>query len=67
MINAIQLKYNLIRYYYSQFAHINQVGGTFWKPLFYEWSNDAKAYNDISFNIMLGKSIKASILTQNLK
>jgi alpha-glucosidase (family GH31 glycosyl hydrolase) len=36
-------------------------GGSFFKPLFFEFPNDPKAYQNIEINIMLGDALKASI------
>jgi alpha-glucosidase (family GH31 glycosyl hydrolase) len=62
---AIRLKYQLIRYYYSQFAHINQKGGSFFRPLFFDWASDALAYEEIHKNIVLGNALKVSILSED--
>ena len=67
MNNAIKLRYNLIRYYYTQFQSISEVGGAFFKPLAFEWSSDPKAYLDIANNIQLGKALKLSIQVSDLK
>jgi alpha-glucosidase (family GH31 glycosyl hydrolase) len=58
------LYYSLIRYYYSTFAHINQKGGSFFRPLKFDWASDAKAYVDTHKNILLGKALKVSILAE---
>lgn len=60
---AIQWKYSLLRYYYTEFWNIfspYHVQATFWKPMFFEFPNSPDAYNDISRNIMLGQAIKLS-------
>jgi len=40
--------------------------GTFYKPLFFEFPDDVKAYQNITSNIMLGSSLKLSINSENL-
>jgi hypothetical protein len=40
---------------------MNVYGGSFFKPLFFEFVADPKAYSDIEINIMLGDALKASI------
>jgi len=42
------------------------VGGSFWKPLFFEYPNDPAAYNDIEINILLGNALKLSMETRVL-
>ena len=66
MGDVIKYRYNLIRYYYTQFEQISRDGGSFFKPLAFEWSNDPKAYLDTSNNIMLGSALKASIQVSDL-
>lgn len=62
MRNAIRWRYALLRYYYTQ-LYINSVhGGMFWKPLFFEFPEEPKAYNDIEKNIMIGSAIKLSAM-----
>lgn len=58
---AIQNRYTFIRYYYSQFWNINEFGGSFFKPLFFEFPNDPDSYVDIERNMLLGNSLKASV------
>ena len=58
---ALRNRYSLIRYYYSQFQNMHLQGGSFFKPLFFEWPADPLAYVDLEVNIMLGDSLKASI------
>lgn len=64
MRSAITTKYSLIKYYYSQFYYLSTYGGApFYKPLFFEFPDDINAYNNITYNIMLGDSLKLSILS----
>jgi alpha-glucosidase (family GH31 glycosyl hydrolase) len=65
MSKAIRIKYSLIRYYYSTFAHINEKGGSFFRPLLFDWASDANAYIDTHKNILLGKALKVSILAED--
>lgn len=64
---SIQNRYTLLSYYYSQFWNINENGGSFFKPLFFEFPSDAKSYNDIEINMMLGDGLKASVETSRLE
>jgi alpha-glucosidase (family GH31 glycosyl hydrolase) len=50
-------------YYYSHFWDIHDNGGSFFKPLFFEFPSDLIAYQEIEYNILLGDALKASILT----
>lgn len=59
---AIQVRYNYIKYYYSSFQSIEEFGGSFFKPAFFDYPTDPNAYIDVSNNIYLGKALKASIL-----
>jgi len=63
---AIQNRYTFIRYFYSHFWNIQEFGGTFFKPLFFEFPNDPNSYNDIERNILLGEGLKASVETTRL-
>lgn len=67
MINAIKQKYAMIKYMYTNLFLISTTGsGTFYKPLFFEFPEDPNAYNNIIYNIMLGKSLKLSINSDKL-
>ena len=58
--NAIRWRYSLLRYFYTE-LYINSIeGGTFWKPLFFEFPDDKATYQNIERNIMIGKSLKFS-------
>lgn len=70
MKDAIKLKYGLIRYYASELFQISQgMNGksTLFKPLFFEFPNDPKAYLDQMYNVMLGDALKLSINPRNLQ
>jgi alpha-glucosidase len=60
---ALINRYSLIHYYYSSFHSIYEFGGSFFKPLFYEFQNDVKTFDEtmIKNNILLGEGLKASI------
>lgn len=64
---AIQNRYTLLRYYYSAFWEIQESGGSFFKPLFFEFPKDPSAYYVIEKNMLLGNGLKASIETTSLK
>lgn len=67
MRTAINLKYSLIRYYYTNLFMVSTQGtGTFYKPLFFEFPEDPNAYNSITYNIMLGQALKLSINSESL-
>ena len=66
MKHAIFLKYNMIRYYYTELGMLSEDGGAFYKPLFFEFPEDENAYKDQELNIMLGEALKLSVLTNKL-
>jgi len=61
MKRAINVKYSMVRYYYTYLQNIHKEGGALYKPLFFEFPDDAKAYEDQPYNIMLGKALKLGI------
>lgn len=61
MIRAMNLKYRLNVYYYTELHLLSIHGGTFFQPMYFEFPNDPKAYMDTHNNIMLGQGLKASI------
>ena len=63
---AIKNRYTLIRYFYSQFWAVNEYGGSFFKPLFFEFGSDPEAYKLIEKNMLVGNALKASVETTNL-
>ena len=64
---GVQLKYSLIRYYYTQLSMISQGSvAALYKPLFFEFPNDIGAYADQERNVMLGEALKLSILSNEL-
>lgn len=59
---AIQTKYELMRYYYTNMMKLSLQGsGTFYKPLFFEFPEDVNAYQNLTNNVMLGSSLKLSV------
>jgi alpha-glucosidase (family GH31 glycosyl hydrolase) len=67
MKDAIRLKYSLVRYYYTSLFDISTKGtGTFYKPLFFEFPEDNKAFASIEFNPMLGSALKLSMNPESL-
>ena len=69
MRNAIKTKYSLVRYYYSTMFAIStnqEETGTLFKPMFFEYPDDVEAYSNITYNVMLGDSLKLSINPESL-
>lgn len=66
MKRAINVKYSMVRYYYTYLQNIHKEGGALYKPLFFEFPDDAKAYEDQPYNIMLGKALKLGINSNQL-
>lgn len=68
MRTAIETKYSLIKYYYTELSLIHANGGSFFKPLFFEFPfyDDPGTYEDQENNVMLGSRLKLSILTNAL-
>lgn len=65
-INSIITRYSLIRYFYTIFFDIYQNGGSFWRPLFFEFSND-ECLKNIEETFMIGKSVKVTPVLKSLK
>jgi hypothetical protein len=66
---AIQQRYSLMRYIYSSFHGIGAHGGSFFKPLFYEFQDELNVFDDYSLqtNIQLGHALKLSIQTRDIE
>src|SRR5690606_19818684 len=65
--DAILTKYSLIRYYYSQITKLSVHGGSpFYKPLFFDYPNDMNATKNITYNVMVGDSLKVSVLSDKM-
>ena len=58
---GIQIKYNMISYYYTQMSLLHEEGGAFYKPLFFSFPDEAGSYVDQTNNVMLGEALKLSI------
>lgn len=56
MRHAINVKYSLIRFYYSEMVQISVDGGALYRPMYFDFPNDMKAYENTTNNIMLGAS-----------
>lgn len=57
----------MIPYYYTQLMSISMgLTDTLFKPLFFEFPDDANAYWDQERNIMLGQALKLSIVSNDL-
>jgi alpha-glucosidase (family GH31 glycosyl hydrolase) len=59
--NAMRTKLHLIRYYYTQLSLVQTHGGAFYKPLFFEFPDEAGAYADQELNVMLGSGVKLGV------
>lgn len=64
--SALVNRYSFVKYYYSSFFTLALEGGSYFKPLFYEYPLDKKAYLDLQVNILLGNALKVSMETTNL-
>ncbi|CAI2383231.1 unnamed protein product [Moneuplotes crassus] len=58
MRNAIRWRYPFLRYFYTQLYLNHKNGGTFWKPLFFEFPDEDLAYTEIEKNVMIGSALK---------
>jgi len=56
-VNAIQTKYSLLRYIYTQIFEQSLYGGAAVQPLFFEFPNDPLAYRSSDRTFMYGKSL----------
>lgn len=69
MKTSIFRKYHLMRYYYTQLSQIslgNNTYYTLYKPLFFEFPEEAGAYEDIANNVMIGSGLKTSVNAKSL-
>ena len=63
----MRTKMSLIKYYHTELTFLHLNGGTFFKPLFFEFPNSDAAMNaSQELNIMLGSSLKLAVLSNNL-
>jgi len=60
---AMRTKMHMIRYYHTQMNMVQAAGGAFYKPLFFEFPDDAGAYANQELNIMLGSALKLGVLS----
>jgi len=58
---AMFKKLHMIRYLYTQMSIIQQEGGSYFRPVFYDFPNEEGAYADQELNVMLGPSLKLSV------
>lgn len=56
--NALTLRLSLLRYFYTIFFEIHQNGGSFWRPLFFEFPRDDETMKDIEHTFMIGSTLK---------
>ena len=56
----MQTKLALIPYYYTELSMISKDGGAFYRPMFFDFPEDAMAYKNLTHNVMLGPGLKAS-------
>jgi len=40
----MRTKYSLVNYYYTELSMLHETGGSFYKPVFFEFPDDANAY-----------------------
>ena len=52
---ALKMRYSLIRFYYTELFK-NSIGdsGSFFKPLFFEFTNDNNTYDNINSTVLIG-------------
>lgn len=63
--HAFATKLNLNRYYQGAFSKLHEVGGTFYRPMFFEFPEDPLMYEDVQNNVMLGSALKLSLNSYN--
>jgi hypothetical protein len=58
---------SLIKYYHTELTYLHMHGGTFFKPLYFEFPNDGNTFDaSQELNIMLGSAFKLGILSNQL-
>lgn len=60
-------KLSLVRYYHTEMLKINQQGGSFFKPLFFAFPEDAGSYENQHLNAMAGSSLKLAFNSEEIK
>ena len=58
--NALTLRLSLVRYYYTIFFENYYNGGSFWKPLFFEFPDSDGSLDKIEETFMIGSSLKVT-------
>lgn len=58
--HAIKTRYQLFRYLYSRYFDVAINGGTFFRPLFWEFPGDSYSYEYNTETFMLGSALKIS-------
>lgn len=56
----MQTKLALVNYYYTEMSLLHEEGGTFYRPLFFDFPDDKNAYQNLTHNVMLGRNLKVS-------
>lgn len=56
----MQTKLAMINYYYTEMTMLHEEGGAFYRPLFFDFPDDDKAYDNVTNNVMLGDHLKVS-------
>jgi alpha-glucosidase (family GH31 glycosyl hydrolase) len=69
MRDAINNKYKLVRYYYTNLFLMSvstDPQKPFYKPVFFSFPDDRNTYTNITYNVMLGDSLKLSVNSDTL-
>jgi len=66
ILEGIKERYNYIPYLYSHVIKLNQTGGMYFKPLFFEFPNDIMSYKDNQNTFMLGRHLKIAMAVDSL-
>lgn len=56
----MQTKLALINYYYTEMSMLHEEGGSFYKPLWYDYGDDNNTYVNQTNNVLLGSNLKVS-------
>lgn len=64
--DAMYKKLHMIRYLYTQMSIIQEEGGSYFRPVFYDFPDEAGAYEHQELNVMLGPSLKLSVQSSAL-
>eukprot|EP01022_Parablepharisma_sp_SALTPOND_P011701 TRINITY_DN1495_c0_g1_i1.p1 TRINITY_DN1495_c0_g1~~TRINITY_DN1495_c0_g1_i1.p1 ORF type:complete len:1852 (+),score=191.50 TRINITY_DN1495_c0_g1_i1:15154-20709(+) len=62
---AIQLRYSLARYIYTQYMHTAIRGGPMIRPVLFEFPEDNNTYSILDNSFMVGKSLRVSPILQD--